>query len=218
MYAKSVDGSDFLQVNTRKYFAMLFFNAAKEFLESAKADFAAKRYLTILASQRRFLEYSRRAVWLSYFAIDQEVTYAQNNPDARIPKPFPELQDIDVIMRKFIGMDGSSGLGVAVTGEGTTFMQLLHQYTHGGVRSIQSLNAGFKVDGIAKVLEQNTRDLRAVACFFLACCLDIPQEIFKVRISAIRSDTEQQALMKELYEQFKTAVPETLFNQFSKLE
>ncbi len=196
---------------------MLFFNAAKEFLDSANADFAAKRYLTVLASQRRFLEYSRRAVWLSYFATDQEVTYAQKSPDTRVPKPFPELQDIDIMMRKFIGMDGSSGLGAAVTSEGTTFMQLLHQFTHGGVRSIQSLNAGFKVDGIAKLLEQNTRDLRAVACFVLACCLDIRQETFKVRISAIQSDVGQRALINELYGQFRTAEPEALFTQFSKL-
>ena len=199
-----------LQVETRKYFSLLFFNAATEFLESAKADFAGKRYLTVLASQRRFLEYSRRAVWLSYFATEQEVIYAQNNPDAKNPKPFPELQDIDILMRKFIGMDGPSGLGVRVTNEGTTFMQLLHQLTHGGVRSIQVLSTGFKVDGIAKLLDQNARDLRAVGCFVLACNLELSNTDIQKRLASIRNDEEQRRLLAELYSQFKVAIPPIL--------
>jgi hypothetical protein len=199
-----MNDSNVLQVETRKYFALLLFNAAKEFLESGKADFAAQRYLSVLAGQRRFLEYSRRAVWLSYFATDEEVVYAQNNPDAKKPRPFPELQDIDILMRKFLDIDGSSGLGVHVNTEGTTFMQLLHQFTHGGVRSIQALNAGFKAQGIANVLEQNTRDLRAVGCFVLACNLDLPKQTFQVRLSAVRNDEEQKELLRQLFEKFKS--------------
>jgi hypothetical protein len=80
---------------------------------------------------------------------------AQKNPDTKNPKPFPELQEIDILMRQFVGMDGSSGLGIHVTSEGTTYMKLLHQFTHGGIRSIQALSNGFKADGIANLLEQN---------------------------------------------------------------
>ncbi|HEY1800112.1 MAG TPA: hypothetical protein VGG46_04180 [Terriglobales bacterium] len=199
-----------IQVKTRKYFALLFFNAAKEFLESAKADFAARRYLTILASQRRFLEYSRRAVWLSYFATEEEVVYVQNNPDARDPKPFPELQEIDILMRQFVGMDGLSGLGLHVNDEGTTFMQLLHQFTHGDIRSIQTLNAGFKVDGVGKILEQNTRDLRSVGCYVIACNLDLPKKTLQFQLSAITSETEQKQLLAKLYQQFKAGIPDIL--------
>lgn len=39
-----MNDNDVFQVRTKKYFALLFFNAAREFLESAKADFAARRY------------------------------------------------------------------------------------------------------------------------------------------------------------------------------
>lgn len=206
-----MDDDKVIQVETRKYFALLFFNAAREFMESAKADFAAKRYLTVLASQRRFLEYSRRAAWLSYFATEEEVVYAQNNPDAKDPKPFPELQNIDVLMRQFVGLDGLSALGVHVNNEGTTFMQLLHQFTHGGVRSILALNAGFNESGIANVLEQNTRDLRSIACFVIACNVGLPRDALKIKLSTIKDETEQKQLLSQLYEDFKIAIPADLF-------
>lgn len=109
-----------------------------------------------------------------------------------------------------MGLDGLSGLGVRVNDEGTTFMQLLHQYTHGGVRSIQALNAGFKVDGIANVLEQNTRDLRVVACYVLACSLDWTEQVFQARLSSIRSEVEQKQLLHQLYEEFKSTIPDAL--------
>jgi hypothetical protein len=202
------DVDDTMRVETRKYLAMLYANASQEFLTSAKSDLAAGRYLTILASQRRFLEYSRRAAWLSYFATEEEVVYAHNNPDSRIPKPFPELQDIDVLMRKFVGLDGTSGLGSAVNEEGTTFMQLLHQFTHGGTRAVLTQNTGFKVEGLRTLIEQNERDLTSITCYVLACWLDWSRDVFRGRLSTVQREAEHKQLLSDLYKAFNDRFPD----------
>ena len=176
----------------RKYLVILFLNAAVELAESSKADLDAGRFFSILSRHRAFIEHRCKMIWLAYFATEEEICGIVEEPDN--PKTFPSLTDIE----RQIGVGSPSALSTPVNEEGTTYLKLLHQFTHGSIRPITMLSAGFKVEGIRKLVQQNTRDIKAGYCYAFGCLRGWSLEKLRDRLQTIRGDNDQDVLLKEL--------------------
>ena len=121
------ESHDLDEAQFRKVVAVQYINASSEILRGMKQLVGANNFL-VLVCFRSFIEYTRRGIWLLFFAKTKSLLATRK---LSFMESGTDIITADKRISKSLGRGEVSGLLDPVAGVGEPFMNCLHALTHG---------------------------------------------------------------------------------------
>lgn len=133
-----ITDEDLDEAQYRKFVAIQFLNASGAILRGMKQLLGSNDFLA-LVSLRSFIEYTRRGVWLLFFAKPKAL---QNTRKLSFMESGTDIIAMDKRYNESLGLGSVSYLSLPVAGVNEPFINCLHALTHGNPIMARAVSVG----------------------------------------------------------------------------